>query len=63
MGRGAAIGKKLSEIGVYNAYVASCALKANLVDRFDLQNALGLSDKLQDSVLDLAKRRFEAGAE
>lgn len=63
MGRGAAIGKKLSEIGVYNAYVASCALNAKLVDRFDLQNALGLSDKLQDSVLDLAKRRFEAGAE
>jgi Zn-dependent peptidase ImmA (M78 family)/transcriptional regulator with XRE-family HTH domain len=63
MGRGAAIGKKLSEIGVYNAYVASCALKSNLVDRFDLQNALGLSDKLQDAVLDLAKRRFEAGAE
>ena len=63
MGRPAAIGKKLSEIGVYNAYVASSALDAKLVDRFDLQNALGLSDKLQDAVLDLAKRRFEAGAE
>lgn len=63
MGRGAAIGKKLSEIGVYNAYVAACALKAKLIDRFDVAQAFGLSDNLQSSVLELAERRFEAGAD
>jgi len=63
MGRGAAIGKKLSEVGVFNAYVASLALKEHLVDKYDIQNGLGISDTLQTSVLDLAARRFEAGAE
>ena len=63
MGVGAAIGKKLSEVGVYAAYIAAVALKKRIVDVVDIERGLGISETIQGRVLDLAARRFEASAD
>lgn len=62
MGRSVAVGKKLSEVGVYSAYIASLAVEKKAVDVVDVERGLGISEKLQPYVFDLAKRRFEASA-
>ena len=63
MGLVAAVGKKLSEVGVYSAYIASLALRRGMVDVVDVERGLGISEALQAKVLDLASRRFEASAD
>lgn len=63
MGRSIAVGRKLSEVGVYSAYVAFLALQHRIVDVVDIERGLGISESIQKDVLDLGARRFEAGAE
>lgn len=63
MGRAAAVGKKLSEVGTYNAYVAKLAVSQGLVDPTDIHRGLGISEGLQGDVFDLAARRYEASAD
>lgn len=60
MGAAAAAGKKLGEVGVYGAYVASVALRQRLVDVVDVERGLGISETLQPRVLSMAEKRFEA---
>lgn len=61
MGRNVAVGRKLSEVGLFAAYSASLALRKKLVDVVDIERGLGISFAIQKDVLDLAARRFEAG--
>jgi len=63
MGRPAAVGKKLSEVGTYNCYVAKLAMEQKLVDPIDVARGLGISEGLQGDVFDLAARRYEASAD
>ncbi len=63
MGKGAAIGRKLSEIGVYSGYVASIALKNKIVDVVDVERGLDIPESIQSNVLDLAARRYETSSE
>lgn len=60
LGRIAAVGKKLSEVGVYAACTAAVALRARLVDKVDIERGLGISENLQGDVLSLAVKRYEA---
>lgn len=63
MGSAAAIGRALSEVGLYASYVAKLAYDRKLVDNIDIERGLGLSPTIQGRVLDLAAKRFEVGAE
>jgi Zn-dependent peptidase ImmA (M78 family) len=60
MGRSVVIGKRLSEVGVFPAYVASVAIEKKIVDFVDIERGLGVGQSIQSDLLALARRRFEA---
>lgn len=59
-GRNVVVGKRLSEVGVFPAFVASLAIENGLVDFVDVERGLGVSESIQADVLSLARRRLEA---
>lgn len=59
-GRAAAVGRKVSETGVFATYVASIAVSQKIIDPIDVERGLNISEKLQPDVFKMAAKRFEA---
>lgn len=59
-GRGAAVGRKVSETGIFAIYVASLAIAKKIIDPVDVERGLNISENLQPDVFSMAAKRFEA---
>jgi len=62
-GRASAVGRKVSETGVFATYVAAIAVAQKIIDPVDVGRGLNISEKLQPFVFEMAKKRFEASVD
>lgn len=54
--------KRVGELGYLSVYLSYRAFSDKIIDRYDVENGLGLSSTLQDRAFSLAARRYEVGA-
>lgn len=55
--------KRIGEVGYLPIYLAGKALEKKLIDSFDVQQGLSLSESLQEKAISLVTRRFEVASE